>query len=73
MPVALKSEYKSFLSCLYFLEKNQVGDKSLRFKIYNKWLHFLQSEQAKKKVSMNLKTLLLGSNAYYQKHLKAMK
>jgi len=46
-------------------EDNPDFRKQLRFKIYNKWLHFLQSEQGKKKVSMNLKGLLLGSNSFY--------
>src|SRR5207244_9988865 len=75
---ATKNEYKSFDSCLYFLKEETIAAedaepttaKRLRFKIYNKLLHFLQSEQAKKKISMNLKSMLLPSNAFYQKMLK---
>jgi hypothetical protein len=66
-------DYKSFDSCLYLLREENVDigsdepvvAKRLRFKLYNKLLHFLQSEQAKKKVSMNLKAMLLPSNAFY--------
>ena len=71
-------DYKSFESCLYILRKENIApkesepvvEKRLRFKVYNKLLHFLQSEQAKKKISMNLKSMLLSSNAFYQKLLE---
>lgn len=74
MNVATKNEYKSFMSCFYLLTKKNYGSedepdlrKNLRFKLYNKWLHFLQSEQAKKKVGMNLKAMLVPSTSFYKK------
>jgi hypothetical protein len=64
---ATNNEYKSFSSCWYFLKDNEDGSKDLRFKIYNKIMQFLQSEQGKKAISMNLKALFMCSNSFYQK------
>ena len=65
--------YKSFDSCFQFLLNDNEGNKRLRLKIYNKFLHFFQSEQGKKKISMNLKALFLCSNAFFEKVLRCLK
>ena len=52
------------------MEEEPLMLKKTRFKIYNKLLHFLESEQGKKKISMNLKGLLSCSSEFYQKLLE---
>jgi hypothetical protein len=65
MKMDLTRDYPTFESLFTLLNKHNYGTeecplmlKQLRFKIYNKLLHFLESEQGKKKISMNLKALL---------------
>lgn len=67
-------DYSTFESLFTLLNKTNYGTtkepqvlKQTRFKIYNKLLHFLESEQGKKKISMNLKALLNCSSPFYQK------
>jgi hypothetical protein len=74
MNMDLTHDYPSFESLFTLLKKEDYGTedeplmlKQTRFKIYNKLLHFLESEQAKKKISMNLKGLLNCSSEFYQK------
>jgi hypothetical protein len=72
----LTRDYPTFESLFTLMNKHNYGSeerpvmrKQLRFKIYNKLLHFLESEQGKKKISMNLKALLKCSSQFYQKVL----
>jgi len=72
----LTHDYPSFESLFTLLTKHNYGAeeeplmlKQTRFKIYNKLLHLLESEQGKKKISMNLKGLLNCSSEFYQKLL----
>ena len=65
MNMSLTRDYPTFESLFTLLTKHNYGTeecplilKQLRFKIYNKLLHFLESEQGKKKISMNLKAML---------------
>jgi hypothetical protein len=65
MKMGLTRDYLTFESLFTLLNKHNYGTeecplllKQLRFKVYNKLLHFLESEQGKKKISMNLKALL---------------
>jgi hypothetical protein len=65
MKMDLTRDYPTFESLFTLLNKRNYGTeecplvlKQLRFKIYNKLLHFIESEQGKKKISMNLKALL---------------
>lgn len=74
MNMELTHDYHSFESLFTLLKKYNYGTedeplmlKQTRFKIYNKLLHFLESEQGKKKISMNLKGLLNCSSEFYQK------
>jgi hypothetical protein len=62
-------DYKSFATCVQ-LTDCEGSKRKLRFKFYNKPAHWLTSEQGKKKVSMNLKAMLLCSNISYQKYLE---
>jgi len=77
MNMELTHDYPSFESLFTLLKKYNYGTedeplmlKQTRFKIYNKLLHFLESEQGKKKISMNLKGLLNCSSEFYQKLLE---
>jgi hypothetical protein len=72
MNMELTHDYHSFESLFTLLKKYNYGTedeplmlKQTRFKIYNKLLHFLESEQGKKKISMNLKGLLNCSSEFY--------
>lgn len=74
MNMELTHDYPSFESLFTLVKKHDYGTegeslmlKQTRFKIYNKLLHFLESEQGKKKISMNLKGLLNCSSEFYQK------
>lgn len=72
MNMGLTHDYPSFESLFTLLKKQNYGTeeeplmlKQTRFKLYNKLLHFLESEQGKKKISMNLKGLLNCSSEFY--------
>jgi hypothetical protein len=65
MRKATHDEYTSIDSCFQFLNHAKGGKKELRMKFYNKIFHMIQSEQGKKKVSMNLKALFKCSAAFY--------
>ena len=74
MNMELTYDYSSFKSLFTLLKKHDYGAKEgslvlkqTRFKIYNKLLHFLELEQGKKNISMNLKALLNFSSEFYQK------
>jgi hypothetical protein len=65
-------DYPSFESLFTLLQKHDYGTedeplmlKQTRFKIYNKLPHFLESEQGKKKISVNLKGLFNCSSEFY--------
>jgi len=72
MSMELTHDYPTFESLFTLLQKHDYGTedeplilKQTRFKIYNKLLHLLESEQGKKKISMNLKGLLNSSSEFY--------
>ena len=67
MRKATHDEYTSIDSCFQFLKHNKGEPKELRMKFYNKIFHLIQSEQGKKKVSMNLKALINCSAAFFEK------
>ena len=54
-------DYKSTPTCFHLVQKG------LRFKLYNKLVHFAESEQAKKKVSSNFKSLMYPSDEFFEK------
>lgn len=77
MNMDLTHDYTTFESLFILLNKVNYGTeesplilKQTRFKLYNKLLHFLESEQGKKKISMNIKALLNCSSQFYQKLLQ---
>ena len=67
MRKATHDEYTSIDSCFQFLKHCKGETKELRMKFYNKIFHLIQSEQGKKKVSMNLKAVLKCSAAFFEK------
>ena len=61
--MSLTRDYRSTPTC--FQLNDDVNDSRLKF--YNKLVHFVESEQAKKKVSSNFKSLLYPSDDFFEK------
>lgn len=58
-------EYNQLLTCVQYIDFNELGNLTKRVKIYNKFVHLLCSGQFKKKINMHLDKLLNPPIAFF--------